>query len=61
MYAGYLEITGTKNEAFYIMVESESDPENDPLLFWFNGGPGCSSMIGFLQEHGPFVMEDEQD
>lgn len=56
-YSGYLDITPTKR-LHYVFVESQHKPETDPLLVWFNGGPGCSSLFGFLQEHGPFKMDD---
>ena len=56
-YSGYLNVNDTK-ELHYLFVESQSSPSTDPLVIWFNGGPGCSSMLGFSQEHGPFVMED---
>lgn len=54
-YSGYLladESSGAY--IFYWFVESQSDPANDPVVWWSNGGPGCSGLIGFMTEHGPF-------
>ena len=60
MYSGFLD-AGEGKEHHYVYIESAGNPETDPLLFWFNGGPGCSSMIGFIQEHGPCVFDHERD
>ena len=40
----------------YWLVLSETNPSTAPLVAWFNGGPGCSSLDGFFYEHGPFVI-----
>ncbi len=56
-YSGLLQIQKDKT-LHYTFVASMNDPTTDPLVIWFNGGPGCSSMLAFLQEHGPCVVDD---
>lgn len=53
-FSGYLQLAGTKKFIHYWLVEAENSPETSPLVFWTNGGPGCSGLIGFMTEQGPF-------
>jgi len=57
-YSGYLDVTATKS-LHYMFVEAEQNATSAPVVIWFNGGPGCSSLLGFFQEHGPWVIEDD--
>ena len=56
-YSGYLPVTVTK-ALHYVFIESLSNPATDPILIWFNGGPGCSSMLGLFAENGPYIIDD---
>jgi vitellogenic carboxypeptidase-like protein len=70
-YAGYLPVTaynktydkdyGIDSKLFYWFVESRSNQPLDeiPLVLWMNGGPGCSSMIGMMIEHGPYKIKHD--
>lgn len=58
MWSGYIPIPESSKMIHYLLAESQNDPENDPVIIWYNGGPGCSSMLGFMQEHGPFQWEN---
>lgn len=40
------------------LVESQNEPEKDPIILWLNGGPACSSLEGLLTENGPFRVTD---
>ena len=52
-YTGYLSTENDTKHFYFAYFESRSSPEDDPLLMWINGGPGCSSMMGLLMEQGP--------
>ncbi|GMT11981.1 hypothetical protein PFISCL1PPCAC_3278, partial [Pristionchus fissidentatus] len=52
-YAGYLN--GIKgNYLHYWFVESQRNPDNDPLVLWLSGGPGCSGYTALAWGNGPF-------
>ena len=54
-----MPIEDTSKQIHYLLVESQQDPSNDPLIIWFIGGPGCSSMLAFMQENGPYKQDDD--
>ncbi|KAI3394111.1 hypothetical protein diail_3235 [Diaporthe ilicicola] len=56
-YSGYLDV-GTDMHMWYWFFAARSAPTTAPLVLWLNGGPGCSSMIGLFQEHGPCHFVD---
>ncbi|KAE9447068.1 hypothetical protein C3L33_21031, partial [Rhododendron williamsianum] len=57
---GYVSV-GEWNDVhlFYYFIESEGDPELDPLILWLTGGPGCSSFCGLAYEIGPIQFDTE--
>ena len=58
MYSGYLSVSGSTRHLHYMFIESQRHPPSDPVVLWFNGGPGCSTMMAVTQEHGPYVVFD---
>jgi cathepsin A (carboxypeptidase C) len=43
------------------MAHSRNNPAKDPLVFWFQGGPGGSSLFGLFFEMGPFYIKNQGD
>ncbi|CAH2054202.1 unnamed protein product [Thlaspi arvense] len=57
---GYIGV-GEEEEVqlFYYFIKSERNPEEDPLLIWLSGGPGCSALSGLFYENGPVTVKLE--
>lgn len=58
-YAGLLPISDEEDvsELYFWFYPSNNPSATDEILIWLNGGPGCSSLEGILQENGPFIWQ----
>ncbi|RAL09011.1 putative serine carboxypeptidase [Aspergillus homomorphus CBS 101889] len=54
-WAGRIPVPDTEpgNSLFFWHFQAEDIAHDDNLIIWFNGGPGCSSLIGLMSGNGP--------
>ena len=58
-YSGFLNAElgaptpGHEHRLHYVIVLAENSPADAPAVLWTNGGPGCSSLEGYMNEMGP--------
>jgi len=56
MYSGTISVddADSSKQMFFVFEPTIGEPV-DEITIWLNGGPGCSSLEGFLQENGRFI------
>jgi len=66
IYAGHLpsdpnaaNVPATEVTAhlYFVLVKARRTADKERILFWLNGGPGCSSFDGLMMEVGPWRID----
>ncbi|KAJ5069195.1 serine carboxypeptidase [Anaeramoeba ignava] len=55
-YTGYITVNTTYGSNIFYAFFPSQDKQDDPVGIWLQGGPGCSSMIGLMEENGPVFV-----
>lgn len=48
--SGIIDFGNGGDDFFYVYVKSRHPQKDNRFAIWLNGGPGCTSMCGLLQE-----------
>jgi carboxypeptidase D len=47
-----------QSHLFFVLLKARRTADRERTIFWFNGGPGCSSFDGLMMEVGPWRMDE---
>jgi len=62
VYSGFVTVDPQHGRALhYILIKAETNPNTLPLIVWYQGGPGCSGLLGLFLENGPFTLSQASD
>jgi len=67
VFAGHIESepnvpsssTYVSAHLFFVLVKARRTADKERVMFWFNGGPGCSSFDGLMMEIGPWRIDGQ--
>jgi hypothetical protein len=49
--------TDVTSHLYFVLTKARRTLDKERVVFWFNGGPGCSSFDGLMMEVGPWRMD----
>jgi hypothetical protein len=61
LWAGHLPADGAGApegpHLYFVLTKARRSADKERVIFWFNGGPGCSSFDGLMMEVGPWRVD----
>lgn len=60
-WSGFLDASEAENGTmlhYWFAYTSGPVSKSTPVILWLNGGPGSTSILGFMEEQGPVLMTD---
>ncbi|KAF8638538.1 hypothetical protein AX17_002081, partial [Amanita inopinata Kibby_2008] len=56
----YTSSTELLAHLYFVLIRNRRTADKERIMFWFNGGPGCSSFDGLMMEVGPWRMDGDE-